>query len=125
MTDDNIKMVKELLDLIKIDIGDELTKQVIAAYIFGLLNAEISQDSELNPMLIQAKMIRIGIEQLGYSEEASYQMTQFLIDATDPDFHPTVNAIIHRGIAAYSLYSGKQFNELATDLTEIINLVKD
>lgn len=124
MKDNNMEMVKELLGLITIDIEDELTKQVIVAYIFGLLNAKVSQDSGLDPMVIQAQMIRIGIEQLSYSEEASYQMTQFLIDATDPDFHPTVNAIIHRGIDAYQMYSEKRFEELAADLTDIINLVK-
>ena len=46
-------------------------------------------------------MVHIGIDKLTYSEEAAYEMTQFVIDATDEEFHPTVNAIIHRGLEGY------------------------
>lgn len=32
-------------------------------------------------------MFNIGIDKLTYSEEVAYQMTQFVIDATDEEFH--------------------------------------
>ena len=51
-------------------------------------------------------------------------MTQFMIDATDRDFHPTVNAIIHRGIEGYFLYADNQYGALSDDFQDIVQLVK-
>jgi len=40
-------------------------------------------------------------------------MTRFVINATDKEFHPTVNAIIHRGIEGYFLYADNQYDALS------------
>ena len=75
-------------------------------------------------LYIQVLMVRIGIDKLTYSEEVAYQMTQFVIDATDEEFHPTVNAIIHRGLEGYFLYSDQEFDALSEDFNEVVQVVK-
>lgn len=118
-----IEMVDKFLNLVTIDLDDELDRQLAAAYIFGMLNGQAQKDS-IAPEDIQALMIRIGIDKLRYSTEVAYQMTQFVIDATDKEFHPTVNAIIHRGLEGYFLYSDDQFDALSEDFNEIVQVVK-
>ena len=51
-------------------------------------------------------------------------MTRFVINATDKEFHPTVNAIIHRGIEGYFLYADHQYDALSEDFKDIVQVVK-
>ena len=118
-----MEMVDTFLRLVTIDLEDELDRELAAAYIFGMLNGTAQKES-LTPEDVQALMVRIGIDKLTYSEEVAYQMTQFVIDATDEEFHPTVNAIIHRGLEGYFLYSDQEFNALSEDFNEVVQVVK-
>ena len=118
-----MEMVDTFLSLVTIDLEDELDRELASAYIFGMLNGTAQKES-LTPEDIQALMVRIGIDKLTYSEEVAYQMTQFVIDATDEEFHPTVNAIIHRGLEGYFLYSDQEFNALSEDFNEVVQVVK-
>lgn len=86
---------------------------------------EIEKYINRNSLYIQALMVHIGIDKLTYSEEVAYQMTQFVIDATDEEFHPTVNAIIHRGLEGYFLYSDQEFDALSEDFSEVVQVVKE
>ena len=119
-----MEMVDTFLSLVTIDLEDELDRELAAAYIFGMLNGTAQKES-LTPEDVQALMVRIGIDKLTYSEEVAYQMTQFVIDATDEEFHPTVNAIIHRGLEGYFLYSDHQFDALSEDFSEVVQVVKE
>lgn len=118
-----IEMVDKFLNLVTIDLDDELDRQLAAAYIFGMLNGQAQKES-IAPEDVQALMIRIGIDKLRYSTEVAYQMTQFVIDATEKEFHPTVNVIIHRGLEGYFLYSDHQFDALSEDFNEIVQVLK-
>ena len=118
-----MEMVDTFLSLVTIDLEDELDRELAAAYIFGMLNGTAQKES-LTPEDVQALMVHIGIDKLTYSEEVAYQMTQFVIDATDEEFHPTVNAIIHRGLDGYFLYSDQEFDALSEDFNEVVQVVK-
>ena len=95
--------------------------------LFDLKDFYIKIEKYINrsSLYIQVLMVRIGIDKLTYSEEVAYQMTQFVIDATDEEFHPTVNAIIHRGLEGYFLYSDHQFDVLSEDFSEVVQVVKE
>ena len=125
MKDSIVNEVMEMVDtfLGLVTIEDELDRQLAAAYIFGMVNGTAQKES-LTPEDVQALMVHIGIDKLTYSEEVAYQMTQFVIDATDEEFHPTVNAIIHRGLDGYFLYSDRQFDDLLEDFNEVVQVVK-
>ena len=118
-----MEMVDTFLSLVTIDLEDELDRELAAAYIFGMLNGTAQKES-LTPEDVQALMVHIGIDKLTYSEEVAYEMTQFVIDATDEEFHPTVNAIIHRGLEGYFLYSDQEFDALSEDFNEVVQVVK-
>ena len=118
-----MEMVDTFISLVTIDLEDELDRQLAVAYIFGMLNGTAQKES-LTPQDAQALMVHIGIDKLTYSEEVAYQMTQFVIDATDEEFHPTVNAIIHRGLEGYFLYSDQEFDALSEDFSEVVQVVK-
>ncbi|MCY7144281.1 Imm48 family immunity protein, partial [Streptococcus gordonii] len=61
---------------------------------------------------------------LQYTPEVAFEMTRFVINATDKEFHPTVNAIIHRGIEGYFLYADNQYDALSEDFKDIVQVVK-
>ncbi|MBF0819482.1 Imm48 family immunity protein [Streptococcus acidominimus] len=117
-----LKMVDTLLNIVNIDMTDEVTRQVLASYIFGLLNGKAYEETS-TPTDIQAIMIRLCMEKLNYSTEESVELTQFLIEATDKNFHPTMNAIIHRGISAYFFYAEGQYNKVRDDFQNIIDTI--
>ena len=104
---ESLRIANDIIQLVKIDLEDEMNRQILASYIFGVLNAKAIQES-ISPIEVQVTMIHVGIKALDYSPEAATQMTQFVIDATDKNFHPTVYAIIHRGIEAFYLYSNEK-----------------
>ena len=117
---ESLRIVNDIIQLVKIDLKDEMNRQILASYIFGVLNAKAIQES-ISPIDVQVTMIRVGIEALGYSPEAATQMTQFVIDATDKNFHPTVYAI---GIEAFYLYSNEKYEQLKEDFDNIMASIK-
>lgn len=123
ITNETIEMVNKFLSLATIDLDEDLDRQLAAAYIFGMLNGKAQKDS-ISPENVQALMIRIGIEKLQYTPEVAFEMTQFVINATDKEFHPTVNAIIHRGIEGFFLYADNQYDALSEDFKDIVQVVK-
>ena len=120
---ESLRIANDITQLVKIDIKDEMNRKILASYIFGVLNAKAIQES-ISPIDVQITMIHIGIKALGYSPEAATQMTQFVIDATDKNFHPTVYAIIHRGIEAFYLYSNEKYEQLKEDFDNIMASIK-
>lgn len=120
---ESLRIANDITQLVKIDLKDEMNRQILASYIFGVLNAKAIQES-ISPIDVQITMIRVGIEALGYSPEAATQMTQFVIDATDKNFHPTAYAIIHRGIEAFYLYSNEKYEQLKEDFDNIMASIK-
>ena len=118
---ESLRIANDIIQLVKIDLEDEMNRQI--SYIFGVLNAKAIQES-ISPIDVQVTMIRVGIKALGYGPEAATQMTQFVIDATDKNFHPTVYAIIHRGIEAFYLYSNEKYEQLKEDFDNIMASIK-
>ncbi|MGW6148857.1 Imm48 family immunity protein [Bacillus mycoides] len=107
----------------KIDINDEQEKQILGAYLFGMFNG-LGHEKNIKPVDIQGAMIQILNEKLNYSLESAVQFSQFLINSTDKNFHPTMFAIIHRGLEGYSMYKDGRNEELSRDFHDIIEVVK-
>ena len=120
---ESLRIANDIIQLVKIDLKDEMNRQILASYIFGVLNAKAIQES-ISPIDVQVTMIHVGIKALDYSPEAATQMTQFVIDATDKNFQSTVYAIIHRGIEAFYLYSNEKYEQLKEDFYNIMVSIK-
>ena len=82
---------------------DEMALQVLSAYVFGMLNAQ-GMSIGLTPPEIHAVLLALLNKKLGYSLEGSAQFAQQLINATKPQFHPTINHLIHRGIDGHAAW---------------------
>lgn len=107
----------------KIDINDEQEKQILGAYLFGMFN-RLGYEKNIKPVDIQGDMIQISNEKLNYSLESAVQFSQVPINSTDKNFHPTMFAIIHRGLEGYFMYKNGRNEELSRDFHDIIEVVK-
>ncbi|MGX7420041.1 Imm48 family immunity protein [Carnobacterium gallinarum] len=85
----------------------------------------LGQKKGVTPTDIQGGMIQILNEKLDYSTLASAQFTKFLIESTDKKYHPTMSAIIHRGLNGYFMYSEKKVDELKEDFSGILKTIQE
>ncbi|MFP7735857.1 Imm48 family immunity protein [Priestia aryabhattai] len=108
----------------KIDSNDEQEKQILGAYLFGMFNG-LGHEKNSKPVDIQSAMIQVANENLSYSLESAVQFSQFLINSTDKDFHPTMFAIIHRGLEGYFMYKDDENEKLSRDFHDIMEVVKE
>lgn len=103
---------------------DEQEKQILGAYCFGIING-YAIEKEMDAVIIQAVMIEILNKEFGYEPYVAAQFCDFLIQCTEEEFHPTIYAIIHRGLEAYyRLEEGKE-GLVKKDLKEIIKVIKE
>ncbi|AJI24099.1 hypothetical protein H8R29_14495 [Priestia megaterium] len=102
---------------------DEQEKQVVSTFCFGMING-YSLKEKKDAVQIQGATINILIEVFSYSPSASAEFFDFLIECTDKSFHPTMNAIIHRGIQAYHQYKENRNQELKENIHNIIDIIK-
>ncbi|MEK4063912.1 MULTISPECIES: Imm48 family immunity protein [unclassified Paenibacillus] len=115
----------ELFELIGIRFEDtsELERQVIAAFCFGALNAIVQRD-ELNQPQAHALIVALLINEFKYSEKQAVDFAEDLIHATNKEYHPVMNAIIHRGIDGHYQYEKNMLDNLRHNILEVINTVK-
>lgn len=107
----------------KIDSNDEQEKQILGTYLFGMFNG-LGHEKNSKPVDIQGAIIQILSQNLHYSLDSAVQFSQFLINSTDKDFHPTMFAIIHRGLEGYFMYKNGESGKLSQDFCDIIEVVK-
>ena len=107
-----------------LDNENELLRQIYGAFFFGIINA-LAQEMKSSNVEIHAAMINEAIVILQYSPQQSAEFCQHLINCTNKEENPTVNAIIHRGIEGY--YQLKEQNKEAfkRNYNEIIELVAE
>lgn len=102
---------------------DELERQVTAAFCFGGVNVLVHRDG-LTPPDAHALMLALLIRKFAYSPEQAAAFAEDLIQATAPDAHPVLNAIIHRGIDGHAQYEGGDRDGLRRNITEIMTAVQ-
>jgi hypothetical protein len=100
---------------------DEQEKQIIGAFCFGILNG-YSLKNQISAVQIQSAMIAVLIQKFQYDPAVAAQFCDFLIKCTERDYHPTMNAIIHRGIEGF--YQLGDTEKLRENILEIIKMVK-
>lgn len=117
------KIVDTTIRASEMDISkmDEQEKQIIGAFCFGILNG-YSLKNQISAVQIQSAMIAMLVQKFQYDPAVAAQFCDFLIKCTEKDYHPTMNAIIHRGIEGY--YQLGDTEKLQENILEIINMVK-
>ncbi|MEG0314661.1 MAG: Imm48 family immunity protein [Erysipelotrichaceae bacterium] len=118
-------LMGEIINLSEVQITfvDEQEKQVLGAYCFGVLNG-YSLERKINPIQIQGAMIDILVKIFNYPPSTSAQFCDFLIQCTDEKFHPSINAIIHKGIEGYYEIKDGKKESIQQVVNQIIKSVK-
>lgn len=123
-TNDVLEMVTatfEMLD-IRMEKMTEVERQIIAAFSFGMINGA-ALDAGTDSVTVQGTMVGVLIGKFGYSEKQAMDFMQLLIESTNREFHPTMHAIIHRGLEGYHDYKVQKFNEVHENLADILDTV--
>ncbi|MET1176124.1 Imm48 family immunity protein [Paenibacillus amylolyticus] len=107
---------------IRFEDTSEVERQVISAFCFGALNA-IVQKGNFNQPQAHALIIALLINEFKYSEKQAVDYAEDLIKATSKDYHPVMNAIIHRGVDGYFQYVKDMLDDLKNNLLDVINTV--
>jgi len=100
---------------------NEQEKQIMGAFCFGALNG-YSLENRISTVQIQSAMIAILVQKLQYDPSVAAQFFNFLVKCTEKDYHPTMNAIIHRGVEGY--YQLEDTNKLRENISDIHKMVK-
>lgn len=79
---------------------EELDRQIIAAYLFGMINA-YSMTNGATHEQVQAGVTAILNQRFGYGIESAVEFFFYLVKCTSKEYHPTMNVIICRGLDSY------------------------
>lgn len=74
--DKTLKMVDKIVNNISVDLNEEMQRQILAGYIFGVLNG-LSYEKSVSALEVKAIMIRIAIEKLNYETKAATELVDF------------------------------------------------
>lgn len=82
---------------IDFDASSKLEQALVSTFLFGMLTAE-GMMRRLPPNEIRDGAISVFRDVLHYTQDAAIQGVQHCIEATGPNVHEPMKAIIHRGI---------------------------
>jgi len=82
---------------VEFDRATPLDQALIGTFVFGMIQTHGMMNG-LQPIEIHAVALCVFQDTLHYTAEAAAQGVQECINATTPSYHPTMNAILHRGI---------------------------
>lgn len=118
------EMVAAIFNMLDIYTEDltEVERQIISAFSFGMINGAAMEEGA-DPMTVQGTMAGVLIGQFDYSEKQAVDFMQQLIESTNREFHPTMYAIIHRGLEGYYDYRDQQYSLVHENLTDIIDTI--
>jgi hypothetical protein len=101
-------------------LADELRRQILCAYCFGIVHA-LAQQHGLGAPQAHAVALVFFTRHMGYSPEAAAQQAEGLIAATgDANPKNTHKAIMHRGIDAFLSWQGAPATFEPSDFHEIL-----
>lgn len=122
------KKVKEMVTSLVPNINktyfeDDMKFQVIGAYLFGMLNG-LALDMSVDPSEVETEMINVLMNIFYYNESYAIAFTKHLVKSTSKEYHPSIYAIIHRGMKGYNLIKENQIALVVKDLDSIIKVIE-
>jgi len=119
-------MVSVLLEYAEIDFdsGTQLKQALVATFLFGMINAHGMMHG-LTPPEIHALGLVVFKDSLHYTDDAAVQSVQECINAADPNYHATMNSILHRGIDDHRQYLDKDLAGLGQNIISILDQFKE
>lgn len=115
------KMTEGLLNASGVDFdrATQLEQALIGTFLFGMIQAH-GMFHGLTPPEVHALALIVFKESLHYTDSAAAQGVQECINATRPDYHRAMNAILHQGIDGHKQYQCGDMDALRNNLTSIL-----
>ena len=104
---------------IDFDGGTKLQQALIGTFLFGMLCAE-GMLHQSSPTEIRNVAISVFEETLRYAPSAAIEGVENCIQATRPDGHDTMKAIIHRGIDGHRQITEDNQMGLAQNIGDVL-----
>jgi len=101
------------------DSASKLEQALLGTFIFGMIQTH-GMASQLSAPEVHALGLCVFRDTLHYTEKAAAQGVQECIKATDRSYHPTMNAILHRGIDGHLQYLNRNEIGLSENIREIL-----
>ena len=117
----NAEMASQLFSVIDVPFSQtsELQRQLLGAFTFGLVFA-VGQLQKLNPPQVHALAITLLQDSLAYSLKQAADFADLLISASaDKSVHPTIHAVVHRGIDGHYQRQERQTEALRANVKQI------
>jgi hypothetical protein len=115
-------MCGKLLQVAGVDFdrAPQLEQALVGTFYFGMLQTH-GMLHQLSPADIREIALAAYKEQLHYTDDAAAQAVQECINATEPTYHPGMNAILHRGIDGHRQYVTGDFDGLSTNIRSVLD----
>jgi hypothetical protein len=102
----------------------EPQRRLVAAFVFGMVFT-IGQINQLSPSDIHALTIAYLLDVFRYSQKDAVVLADDLIAAaSNKNHHPTMNAIIHRGIDGHEQWQNGEMDKLQGNVEAIFEAVQ-
>ena len=101
------------------DSASKLEQALIGTFVFGMISAH-GMMNQLQPAEVHALALCVFQDTLHYTVDAAAQGVQECINAAAPSYHPTMNAILHRGIDAHKQYLDGDSDGLSQNIRSIL-----
>jgi hypothetical protein len=102
------------------DSATQLEQALIGTFLFGMIQTHGMLHGLTAPE-VHALALIVFKDSLHYTDAAAVQGVQECINATRPEYHRTMNAILHRGIDGHEHYQDGDMNALRENLTSILD----
>lgn len=116
------KMAMSLLTASEVDFdgATQLEQALVGTFLFGMIQAH-GMLNGLTPPEVHALALIVFRDSLHYTDAAAAQGVQECINATRPEYHRTMNAILHRGVDGHKQYQDGNIDALRENLSSILD----
>ncbi len=116
------KMTVSLLKASGVDFdgATQLEQALIGTFLFGMIQTH-GMLHGLTPPEVHALALLVFKDSLHYTDAAAAQGVQECINATQPKYHRTMNAILHRGVDGHKQYQDGDMDTLRENLNSILD----
>jgi len=104
--------------------ADELTKQVVGTFYFGMLNGCVLNEKK-SSVWLQGTTIAMFIKELGYDMKAAVQFYGELCRSMQYEPEETLAAIAHRGLEGYYQWKEGAEGQLKENVEEVLAVIRE
>jgi hypothetical protein len=104
---------------VEFDCATALEQALIGTFVFGMIQTH-GMINRLKPPESHTLALCVFQDTLHYTTAAAAQGVQECINATPPSYHPTMNAILHRGIDGHRQYLDGDGKGLVQNIRSIL-----